>query len=126
MAYVTKKYYKDNFKGNPVDDADFPELLARASEIIEEMTRYRVTEAGISNMPTDIQHLLKNAVCAQIEYLNANGGGDLDMGADLQSVGLGRFNYSKAAGTDGSAAQSVYAPRAIRILAPTGLLYRGG
>lgn len=66
------------------------------------------------------------AVCAQIEYLDANGGADMDSGADLQSAGLGKFNYTKASGENGSAEQSIYSPRALRILAPTGLLYRGG
>lgn len=66
------------------------------------------------------------AVCAQIEYLDANGGADMDNGADLQSAGLGKFNYTKSAGANGSTEQSMYAPRAIRLLAPTGLLYKGG
>ena len=50
----------------------------------------------------------------------------MDSGADLQSAGLGKFNYTKAAGENGSAEQSIYSPRALRILAPTGLLYGGG
>jgi len=126
MAYLTKTYYRDSFKGEPVDDADFPGLLARAAEIIEEMTMYRVTEAGMPDMQPEMQNRIKNAICAQIEYLDANGGSELDTGTDFQSVGLGRFNYSRAAGADGSTKQSVYAPRALRILYPTGLLYRGG
>lgn len=126
MAYITKTYYRDSFKGEPVDDADFPGLLARAAEIIEEMTMYRITEAGLSGMCPEIQIRIKNAVCAQIEYLDANGGGDMDTGTDFQSASLGRFSYSKAAGADGGTKQSIYAPRALRILFPTGLLYRGG
>lgn len=47
-------------------------------------------------------------------------------GNDLQSVGLGKYNYTRSTGTDGTSKQSSYAPRAIRILARTGLLYRGG
>lgn len=126
MAYVTKVYYRDTFKGEPVDDADFPGLLVRAAEIIEEMTMCRVSETGMANMPEEMQARVKNAICAQIEYLDANGGSEMDTGADLQSASLGRFNYSKAAGAGGSTTQSIYAPRAQRILYPTGLLYRGG
>lgn len=126
MPYVDSKYYLDTFKGEPVDDADFPSLCMRAEEIIEEMTMYRVTPVTILAMPEGVQERVKMAVCAQIEYLDANGGADMDNGADLQSAGLGKFNYAKSAGANGSTEQSMYAPRAIRLLAPTGLLYKGG
>lgn len=124
MAYVTEEYYSDTFKGEPVVSADFPALEARASELVEEMTMYRVTPITILVMPEPIQECIKKAVCAQIEYMDANGGSDMDNGDDLQSAGLGKFNYTKSSG--GASQQSLYAPRAQRILAPTGLLYRGG
>lgn len=126
MPYVDREYYVGTFKGEPVDDADFPSLCMRAEELIEEMTMYRVTSITVPAMPEAVQERVKMAVCAQIEYLDANGGADMDNGADLQSAGLGKFNYTKASGANGSAEQSTYAPRALRILAPTGLLYRGG
>lgn len=126
MSYVTDDYYKNTFHGEPVDDADFPSLSERASEIVEEMTMYRVTSVTILAMPEEVQERVKKAVCAQIEYLNANGGSDMDNGNDLQSASLGKFNYTKASSTGGSTQQSMYAPRAMRLLAPTGLLYRGG
>lgn len=126
MSYVTREYYNDTFHGESVDSADFPSLLTRAEEIIEEMTLYRLSETTFAGMTEAVQDCIKMAVCAQIEYLDANGGSDMDNGSDLQSVGLGKFNYSKSTGTDGSATQSVYAPRARRILFSTGLLYRGG
>lgn len=126
MPYVDREYYVGTFKGEPVDDADFPSLCMRAEELIEEMTMYMVTSITVPAMPEAVQEMVKMAVCAQIEYLDANGGADMDNGADLQSAGLGKFNYTKASGANGSAEQSTYAPRALRILAPTGLLYRGG
>lgn len=126
MPYVDDKYYADTFKGEPVDDADFPSLCMRAEELIEEMTMYRITPTTVLAMSEAVQERVKMAVCAQIEYLDANGGSDMDSGADLQSAGLGKFNYTKSSGANGSTEQSMYAPRAIRLLAPTGLLYRGG
>lgn len=126
MLYVTQEYYDNTYKGESVVNADFPSLCARAEEIIEEMTMYRVSEITFATMPENVQERIKKAVCAQIEYLDANGGSDMDNGVDLQSASLGKFNYSKAAGTDGNTEQSIYAPRAQRILMPTGLLYRGG
>lgn len=126
MPYVTQDYYNDTFHGEPVDEADFPSLLDRAAEIIEELCMYRISESNLDKYGIDTQERIRKAVCAQIEYLDANGGSEMDNGTDLQSAGLGKFNYTKASGASGSTKQSVYAPRAQRILAPTGLLYRGG
>ncbi len=126
MPYIDEEYYNKTFRGEPVDSADFPALCDRAGEIIEELTMYKVSEIKFYALPYCTQDRIKRAVCAQLEYLNANGGSDMDNGADLQSAGLGKFNYSKAADASGNTSQSIYSPRAIRLLAPTGLLYRGG
>lgn len=126
MPYVDISYYIGTYKGEPVDNADFPSLCMRAEELIEEMAMYRISPITVLAMPETVQERVKMAVCAQIEYLDANGGSDMDNGADLQSAGLGKFNYTKSSGVNGSTEQSMYAPRAIRLLAPTGLLYRGG
>lgn len=127
MPYTTIEYYTDTFRGEPVADADFPSLLERASEIVEEMCMYRIRPELMETYGSFIQERIQKAVCAQIEYLDANGGSDMDNGADdLQSAGLGKFSYARASGANGSTQQSIYAPRALRLLAPTGLLYRGG
>ena len=124
--YVDEVYYHDMFKGEPVDDTDFPALCQRAGEIIEEMTLYRLTEEGFAMMPENTQKLVKNAVCAQIEYLDANGGAEMDMGNGMSGATLGKFSYSGASSGSGSTEQSIFSPRAERILWPTGLTYRGG
>ena len=118
--YVDETYYNDVFKGEPVESADFPTLCQRAGEIIEEMTLYRLTKEGFS------QKLVKNAVCAQMEYLDANGGAEMDMGNGMSGATLGKFSYSGASSGNGSTEQSIFSPRAERILWPTGLTYRGG
>ena len=123
--YVDEEFYTDTYKGAGVDDFDSLEL--RASEIVEEMTMYRLSGITFAAMPEDIQTAVKKAVCAQIEYLDANGGADIDNGVNIQSGTLGKFSYSQGGASSGSdSGQSVYATRAIRLLAPTGLLYRGG
>lgn len=125
MPYATKEEYYNVFGGEPVDETDFPSFLARAAELVEEMCLYRITEQNLSAYPEDTQRRVKKAVCAQIEYLEANGGSEMDNNTDPVSAGLGKFNYTKAS-APGAATQSAYAPRALRILAPTGLLHRGG
>lgn len=124
--YVDETYYKDTFRGEPVDPVDFPSLCERAGELIEELTLYRLTPVIFLAMPENVQNLVKKAVCAQIEYLDANGGADLDNGVGIQSATLGKFSYSGSAGANGSTEQSRFSPRAERILSPTGLTYRGG
>lgn len=124
--YVDEVYYHDMFRGEPVDDTDFLALCQRAGEIIEEMTLYRLTEEGFAMMPENTQKLVKNAVCAQIEYLDANGGAEMDMGNGMSGATLGKFSYSGASSGSGSTEQSIFSPRAERILWPTGLTYRGG
>lgn len=124
--YVDEMYYNEAFRGEPVDPADFPGLCRRAGELIEELTLYRLTEAGFPMMSAGVQTAVKNAVCAQIEYLDANGGAELDMGAGMAGGTLGKFSYSGSSSGNGSTEQSIFSPRAERILWQTGLTYRGG
>lgn len=126
MSYVDYDYYHETFHGESVDPADFPALCERAGELIEELTLYRLTPITFLAMPEDTQDRVKKAVCAQIEYLDANGGSDLDNGLGIQSATLGKFSYSGSAGANGSTEQSRFSPRAERLLWPTGLTYRGG
>ncbi len=126
MSYVDEAYYNDTFYGEPVDSADFPVLCERAGELIEELTLHRLTPVTFLAMPETVQELVRKAVCAQIEYLDANGGADLDNEAGIQGATLGKFSYSGSAGVNGGTEQSRFSPRAERILWPTGLTYRGG
>ena len=126
MSYVTMEDYTEKYMGEPVAEADFPSLEKRAAEIIEEMSLYRIQEDRMDSFREDVQERIRMAVCAEMEYLDANVGSDLDNGAGLQSGSLGKYSFSQGNGAEGYAAQSVYSPRAVRLLMPTGLLYRGG
>ncbi len=124
MYGVTQNFYDNEFHGESVDVDDFPSLLDRACEIIEERTMHRLNETTFSVMPSDTQKRIQKAICSQIEYIDANGGSEFDNDTGLASAGLGKFNYSASAVSGGSIPRC--SPRAIRILTPTGLLYRGG
>lgn len=126
MPYVVQDYYYGPFQGEAIDPVDFPRLLNRAEELVEEMCMYRIRPELMASFSPDTQDRIRKAICAQMEYMDANGGSDMDNGTDLQSAGLGKFSYTKATGASGSTQQSLYAPRAQRLLAPTGLMYRGG
>lgn len=125
ISYLTSDEYYQMQSGELADEADFHSLCTRATEIIEEMTMYRLTPERFEVMSCVDQTRIKKAICAQIEYLDANGGSDLDNGAGIQSASIGKFSYTQGGATNGEL-QSIYSPRAQRILFPTGLLYRGG
>lgn len=124
--YVDEEYYNKEYCGEEIDSFEFKKLCKRAEELIEELTLYRLTPVAFLAMPEDVQEKVRQAVCAQMEYLDANGGADLDNGASIQSASLGKFSYSGSAGANGSTEQPIFAPRAERILWPTGLTYKGG
>ena len=110
--YVEIDYYTKEFKGEPVADADFPSLCQRAGEIIEELTLYRLTEKGFPLMSEDMKKRVKDAICAQIEYLDVNGGAEMDMGNGMSGATLGKFSYSGTSSGNGSTEQSIFSPRA--------------
>ncbi len=124
MYGVTQYFYDNEFHGESVDVDDFPSLLDRACEIIEEQTMYRLNEQTYVTMCEDMQKRIQKAICSQIEYIDANGGSEFDNDTGLASAGLGKFNYSASTSSGGSIPRC--SARALRILAPTGLLYRGG
>lgn len=105
MDYVDYDYYTQQYKGELIEKEDFKHLLERAGEIVEEMCMYRITPNHLQEYDIYIQERVKMAICAQIEYLDANGDGEMDKNEN--------------------GGQRSYAPRALRFLIPTGLLYRG-
>lgn len=125
MSYITQEYYDNTYLGESVSTADFPSLLLRAQEIVEELCMYRISEDRLNTFSESTQERIKKAICAQVEYLDINGGSDMDNGSDIQSATLGKFSYTKQVSNAGTGS-SIYSPRAIRYLVPTGLLYRGG
>ena len=119
MPYVDYLYYTETYKGVSVDEADFPALELRASEIIDDLTMYKVAQSGLSNYPIFIQGQFKKAVCAQIDYIDSMGGVDVLDEAPMQSMGLGKFNYSSS-NTAGNGSSNV-SSRVKSLLFPTGL-----
>ena len=124
--YVDEEYYIMKYHGEEVDELEFDKLCKMAEELIEEMTLYRLTPVAFLAMPEDVRERVRQAVCVQIDYLDANGGAEMDNSTGIQSATLGKFSYSGSTGTNGSTEQSRFSPRAERLLWPTGLTYRGG
>jgi len=123
MVYVDQTYYDDTYKGDSIPEDEFEALEQRASELIDDLTQYRVAQSdnGIADYSAFVQKQFKKAVCSQIEFMNANGGSELLTADNMQSAGLGKFNYSSG----GSVKTRIIAPMVYRYLDPTGLMYGG-
>lgn len=115
MAYYTEVYF-----GEPVDEADFPRLFARAQETLEALTLGRLYTVGESLM----DHV-RRALCAQIEYLHMMGVESATVGASAGSFTTGHVSVSGGSSGGGDASAVTACARAQMHLFPTGLLYRG-
>lgn len=99
--------------GSAVDEAE--RLLARATELIDEVVRLPFTVSTVTGLPTDstLAGALRDAVCAQVEqWLEVGEENDVDGLAGTQ-VGIGAYSGLRA---------PKVAPRAVRFLGNAGLL----
>ncbi|MDE5415485.1 hypothetical protein [Alkalihalobacterium chitinilyticum] len=109
-SYATLEDLKEYLE---LTDADFPSdinrLLLRASEFLDYATKNRLREGEVA----------RQAACAQVEFWLT-----LDESTDILG-NIKSFNISKFSLDYGSNGLPTLAPRARRILARVGLLYRG-
>ena len=126
MPYVDYTFYRDTFQGRAADEAAFLECEIRACETIDNKTMYQVAQRGLSYYSAFAQDLIKKAVCAQIDYIVANGGVDSIDEQTGGSVSLGKFSYNTPNASQSTQTLSnTLCSSSINFLAPTGLLYRG-
>lgn len=129
MDYIDKDYYRNIYKGTPIDDnVELGNLITRASRDIDRYTRYVIVQTGFDNLIEFQQDRVKEATASQVEFLDINGatastvdsgaGGSFDIGN--YGEGGGASGASKSGGETVLFANSIYG-----ILAPTGLLYSG-
>lgn len=113
-------FYKEVYLGEPVDEADFPRLFARAQETLEALTLGRLYTVDESLM----DHV-KRALCAQIEYLHMMGVESATVGASGGSFTTGHVSVSGGSSGGGESSSVTACARAQMHLFPTGLLFRG-
>jgi hypothetical protein len=119
-ACVDFTFYASVYMGNEADEASFPALCARASDVIGAMTRW--TDA--SQLSEPIATLYKKAVCAQADYFAVNGL-DSVAGDDGRGFTVGKVSISGKSGSDivhkGALSGNV-SPLALMYLEQTGLM----
>lgn len=101
--------------------ADASRLLARASELIDDVLLTAVYDVDPTGAPTDTAtaQALADAVCAQVEFWAAGDEED-DVLGPLQGAAVGSVQQQYGAG-DNRATPMYLAPRAARVLRAAGL-----
>jgi hypothetical protein len=121
MGVVNFEFYSTVYKGTDADEASFPALCARASDIIGAVTHW-ADEATIATLPALHQTLYKKAVCAQVDFLAING---TDSVNETASAGftVGKVTvHGKASASGGGKLFESISPLAIGYLEQTGLM----
>ncbi len=122
--YATEEYYKVEYKGLELSDAVLTQLIARANNDIERLTRSMIDMDSLNEIN---QKRVKNAVCSQVEFLAIKGETASAVADNTGSFSIGSYSESKG-GRYGAAADantSRYADAVYDWLFPTGLLYAG-
>lgn len=121
--YVDEPYYNGTYGGIEIEDSAFlSKLIKRAERDINVLTQYRITD--FNTLTTFQQDRVKEAVCAQIEFLAENGELSSTVSDSGGSVSIG--SYSESSGSSGSNGNKLLIADSVKgYLWSTGLLYGG-
>lgn len=73
MSYVDSSYYKENFKGNILNEDTLENRLERAADQIDKLTYNRIVKIEFKNLSPFQQDKIKKAVCLQAEFIEQYG-----------------------------------------------------
>lgn len=130
MAYITLEYYRDDFKGAPIeDDATLERLIMRATDLIDVVTNYNLHSElyrDWENIPNVAENVRK-ATAAQVEYLATFGEMTANTAIETPVLQVGKFRYGLIRGgnSQGVAKDPRFSTATMSFLRPTGLLYKG-
>ena len=120
MGIVDYEFYSTVYMGSDAEQASFPALCARASDVIGAMTHW-VDSTVISRLPAQTQTLYKKAVCAQIDFLAINGTDSLNETA-TGGFTVGKVTIQGKGQSGGGKLQESISPLALSYLEQTGLM----
>lgn len=135
MSYADYQFYTETFFGTAIGEDDFPRLSLRASDWLDYIIRHKD--------PTGLEDEMAKACCAIAEAMQADeqagalaaqsASAALQSGAgEIKSESVGGYSVSYATSAEYASLNSPaeaskrYRAIALRYLADTGLLYRGG
>lgn len=118
MTYFYENTWKGTFDGTR---EELLLLLSRSADIIN--NEISLSGYTVETVPDIYKDRVCKAVCAQADFIDANGGIESLSDGGFSSAALGKFSYSS--GNTESVKAAAICPLACGYLAPTGLLYRG-
>lgn len=116
---VTYDYFTDDYIGLGVTSEEFPRVEKRSEEAIDNLTRGALN--GFASMPSDVQELVKKAICAQCEYYGAY---STEVGFKAEDEGFTVGKVTVQGSSSEGDSKMFYSPRAIGFLERAGLLGR--
>ena len=122
-AVVDYTFYTTVYMGSEADQASFPALCARASDVVGALTRW----VDPDTLDGWTLTLYKKAVCAQVDYFALNGLDSVAGGPDTGFT-VGKVSISGKSGSDitrKGVMASHLSPLVQMYLEQTGLMYPG-
>lgn len=131
-AMVDQGYYKSSFYGLDVETNSWQRYEHAAEAAVNDLCHGFFDTHTLADLQlvTD-QDRVKNAICAQVEFYQDQGGITANERAkshdEAKSFSVGTFSMTKPTTTADAAvaADDAVDPRVLRYLRPTGLLYGG-
>lgn len=117
---VTYDWFTNTYLGLGVTEGDWPRIELRAEEAIDALTRGALGQ--FDSMPSDVQELVKKAICSQVEYFGAYST-EVGFKAEDEGFTVGKVSVQGNA-QEAEGSKMFYSPRAISFLERAGLLNR--
>ncbi len=118
MSYVTSDYFYNIYGGTVSNEEQLPALLERVSALVDGETLGQI--GGIDALPSKQAELIRYAVCAETEFVDANGGLNWLNEAGRAYIHLGKFSTTSVGGEN-----PLFSNSAKSFLNASGLNFRG-
>lgn len=118
---VEYSYFHENYLGVGVNSEDFNRIEMRSEEAVDNLTRGAL--GSFDSMPSDVQELVKKAICAQCEYYGAYST-EIGFKAENEGFTVGKVTVGGSSAGADAGSKMFYSPRAIGFLERAGLLGR--
>lgn len=120
--YVTEDYYKEEYAGISIEEEQLKRLIKRAERDIDRLTTFRIHD--FEKLSERNKKAVRNAVCAQVEFLIENGETASTISSGGGSFSIGAYSEGGRSSTT-SSDEVLYSTAVEDFLFPTGLLYSG-
>lgn len=113
------EFYMNCYYGEMVEPTEYPKLENRAEMVINRLIRGKLD--SFPYMSETNQTAVKNAICAQVEYMVLNGSDIIVSGETGTGFTVGKVSVNGSSSAKVGAA-SIVAPSALAFLEQTGLM----